>query len=104
MNVPHRDYPDVPEFNSGTSGGAAAGDSATGVASQLDADGYRTTGNKGRNLFTKDTVCDILQNRFYLGELPDGNGRWLKGKHDAFIDLELFDAAQEARMFCWCKS
>ena len=39
----------------------------------------------------------MLQNRFYLGELPDGNGGWIKGKHQPFISEELFNAAQEAR-------
>ena len=54
---------------------AAEGKSDREVADALNAAGYRTTGNRGRNPFTKDTVCRLLQNRFYLGELPDGEGR-----------------------------
>jgi uncharacterized protein YukE len=38
----------------------------------------------------------IINNRFYLGELPFGNG-WIKGKHQPLIKEELFNAAQEAR-------
>src|SRR5215213_8343051 len=62
-------------------GEAAKGASDREVAVRLNDAGYRTTGNRGRNPFTKDTVRVLLQNRFYLGVLPDG----------------LFAAAQEAR-------
>jgi hypothetical protein len=51
------------------------------VAEALNAAGYRTSGNRGRNPFTKDTVCRLLQNRFYLGELPDGEGGSLPAAH-----------------------
>ena len=54
----------------------AAGDSDAEIARALNAAGYRTTGNRGRNLFSKDTVSPMLQNRFYVGELPDGMGGW----------------------------
>jgi hypothetical protein len=63
----------------------------------LNAAGYRTTGNRGANLFSKDTVRVILLNRFYLGELPDGEGGWIAGRHDPLIDADLFEAAQRAR-------
>ncbi len=59
---------------------AAEGKSDRDVAEDLNAAGYRTTGNRGRNPFTKDTVCRMLQNRFYLGELPDGDGRVDRGR------------------------
>ncbi len=49
---------------------AAAGKSDREVAEALNTDGYRTTGNWGRNPFKKDTVRRMLMNRFYLGELP----------------------------------
>ena len=62
---------------------AAAGAPDRDVARALTDAGYRTTGNRGRNPFTKDTVRPLLQNRFYLGELPDGNGGWVPGKHAA---------------------
>jgi len=77
---------------------AATGESDLEVARTLNAAGYRTTGNRGSNPFTKSTVCVILQNRFYLGELPDGNGGWVTGKHQEVLDPDLFQATQEARM------
>ena len=63
----------------------------------LNAAGYRTAGNQGNRLFSKDTVRGILTNRFYLGEIPDGNGGWVDAKHEAFIDPELFEQAQGMR-------
>src|SRR5581483_3350792 len=36
----------------------------------LNEAGYRTTGNRGVNKFSKHTVAEILTNRFYWGELP----------------------------------
>ena len=67
------------------------------MADALNAAGYRTTGNRGRNPFTKDTVCGLLQNRFYLGELPDGQGAGCRRAHEPVLDAELFDQAQQAR-------
>ncbi len=67
------------------------------IAQALNADGYHTSGNRGQNPFTKDTVRVILRNRFYLGELPDGNGGWLPGKHGTLIDPVLFERADVAR-------
>jgi site-specific DNA recombinase len=86
---------------------AANGDSCRKIAEELNTLGFRTTGNRGNNLFTKDTVNAILRSRFYLGELPDGEyntghsrrGMYTKGmagKHAAFIPAELWDAAQHA--------
>jgi site-specific DNA recombinase len=76
---------------------AATGATDREVARALNETGYRTTGNRGANPFTKDTVRPMLQNRFYLGELTDGNGGWMPGKHEAMIDQALFDAAVNAR-------
>ena len=76
---------------------AADGKSDREVAEVLNSAGYRTTGNRGRNLFTKDTVRCMLTNRFYLGELPDGAGGWAPGIHEAVIDPDVFERAQEAR-------
>jgi site-specific DNA recombinase len=67
------------------------------IAQALNAVGYRTSGNRGQNPFTKDTVRAILRNRFYLGELPDGNGGWLPGKHGTLIGPVLFERADLAR-------
>ncbi len=89
---------------------AAKGRSDAEVARILNAAGYRTTGNRGRNLFSKDTVAEMLTNRFYLGELPvvekvrgpDGKLHkvqtgWMSGKHAAVIPSDLFESVQEAR-------
>jgi DNA invertase Pin-like site-specific DNA recombinase len=76
---------------------AGEGRSDREVAEALYTAGYRTTGNRGPNLFTKDTVCRLLKNRFYLGELPDGNGGWMRGVHQPVLDEELFAQAQRAR-------
>jgi site-specific DNA recombinase len=94
----------IPEPNPETFSGlvmafemAATGATDREVAQALNATGYRTTGNRGANPFTKDTVRPMLQNRFYLGELPDGQGGWIPGKHAPMIDKALFDAALTAR-------
>lgn len=76
---------------------AATGASDREVAIALNGSGYRTTGNRGQNPFSKDTMRALLQNRFYLGELPDGDGGWMPGAHDPLLDDDLFQAAQEAR-------
>jgi DNA invertase Pin-like site-specific DNA recombinase len=76
---------------------AASGATDRDIAQALNETGYRTTGNRGNNPFTKDTVRPMLQNRFYLGELPDGNGGWVAGKHAPMVDAALFDAAAAAR-------
>ena len=78
-------------------GEAAKGASDREVAIRLNEAGYRTTGNRGRNPFTKDTVRALLQNGFYLGHLPDGEGGWIDGAHEPLLDDVLFAAAQEAR-------
>jgi DNA invertase Pin-like site-specific DNA recombinase len=70
---------------------AAQGKSDRDVADALNEAGYRTTGNRGHNLFSKDTVRPILTNRFYLGELPDGDGGWLPGKQAPMLDEDLFE-------------
>ena len=73
---------------------ASRGKTDREVAQALNTAGYRTAGNRGSRPFAKDSVRDMLKNRFYLGELQNGNGRWLKGKHRPFISQEVFDIAQ----------
>src|SRR4030095_9892026 len=78
------------------------------VARALSAAGYRTTGNRGANPFTKDTLAEVLTNRFYWGDLPvfeevkgeDGAVRkiqvgWALGEH---APLEGFDDALWGRV------
>ena len=76
---------------------AANGKSDKEVAQVVNAAGYRTAGNQGNRPFSKDTVRGILTNRFYLGYLPNGNGGWVKGRHEAFISEELWSQVQEMR-------
>jgi DNA invertase Pin-like site-specific DNA recombinase len=76
---------------------AAQGAKDRDIARELTARGFRTTGNRGQNPFSKATVRAILQNRFYLGELPDGEA-WVPGRHAPIIDQALFDAAQTERL------
>ncbi len=76
---------------------AADGKADKEVAQALNSAGYCTTGNRGGRPFAKDTVRGIIQNRFYIGELPDGEAGWVGGKHEAIIPPELFEAAQQAR-------
>jgi site-specific DNA recombinase len=68
------------------------------IADALNAAGYRTSGNRGNNPFTKDSVRAILKNRFYLGELPDGDGGWIAGAHAPMLDEDLFDDVQRVRL------
>ncbi len=76
---------------------AAQGKSDREVAEVLTAKGYRTTGNQGNRPFSKDTVRGILQNRFYLGYLPDGAEGWTKGRHEPMIAEDIFLQVQETR-------
>ena len=76
---------------------AGQGRSDREVARALNAAGYRTAGNRGSRPFTKDIARGVLMNRFYLGYLPDGDGDWVDARHEAFIDPELFEQAQDMR-------
>ncbi len=76
---------------------AAQGKSTREVAKRLNSAGYRTTGTHGSRLFSKDTVIGILGNKFYVGYIPDGDGGWLKAKHEPFIDSALYEEVQTMR-------
>jgi DNA invertase Pin-like site-specific DNA recombinase len=76
---------------------AAKGETDRQIAAVLNTCGYRTTGTHGTRPFSKDTVKDMLKNRFYVGEIPDGKGGWMKAKHQPFVDNELFEDSQKMR-------
>jgi len=76
---------------------ASQGKTNREIAIALNAGGYRTTGAHGAQPFSTGTVKDILRNRFYIGEIPDGNGGWLKAKHEPLIDPQLFEEVQKMR-------
>ncbi len=78
------------------------------VARWLNDNGYASKTGKR---FSTDTVRDMLQNRTYLGYIRyqqytrHSNGKrsydqpieWFDGKHEAIIDLKLFERCQEQR-------
>ncbi len=76
---------------------ARQGSSDRDVAIALNASGYRTTGTHGSRPFSRDTLRDMLTNRFYIGYIPDGNGGWLKARHEPFIEVELLESVQNMR-------
>jgi site-specific DNA recombinase len=68
------------------------------VAQLLNEAGYRPQGRGDRalQLFSKDSVRDMLKNRFYVGEVQY-KGEWYPGVHEAIISEELFERCQEVR-------
>ena len=76
---------------------AAQGKSDREIARSLNHAEYRTAGNQGNRMFSKDTVRGILTNRFYVGEIQNGNGGCIKAQHGPLIPLEQFEAAQKTR-------
>ena len=73
---------------------AAQGKSDRDIARALNAAGYRTCGTRGSWPFTKDSVRGMVGNRFYVGELPDGNGGWIKARHQPFVGADLLEQVQ----------
>ncbi len=76
---------------------AAQGETDRQIAIVLNQSGCRTTGTHGSRPFSKDTVKDMLSNRFYIGYIPNGNGGWMKAKHEPFVQPDLFEQVQRAR-------
>lgn len=76
---------------------SAAGHNARDIAHRLNEMGYLTGGTHPGRPFGRTTVQQILENRFYLGELQDGKGGWLPGKHAPLISPELWSVSTTAR-------
>lgn len=52
--------------------------------------GYRTKYGDWKEV----TIRNMVENRVYLGEIPH-KGKWYEGLHDAIIDIDTFNKAQE---------
>ncbi len=76
---------------------ASEGKSDREIALSLTTAGYRTSGTRGSRPFSNATVNHILSNRFYVGYIPNGDGQWIRAKHEPLIDPELFDRVQQVR-------
>lgn len=66
---------------------AAEGLTDARIAALLNERGYRTTGNRGANLWRKDSVRRVLSNRLPLGELPGGQ----PAAHPCYVDRALWE-------------
>jgi hypothetical protein len=40
----------------------------------------------------------MLTKRFYIGHIPDGNGGWLRTRHEPFIEAGLLEDVQNMRL------
>ena len=79
---------------------AAEGATDSEVAETLNMAGYRPLAYARRARFTREAARTILQNRFYVGELPigkRGSAGWLQGAHEPLISPDLFDAVRRQR-------
>ncbi len=76
---------------------SAQGKSDREIAMILNTAGYRTTGTHGARPFSRDTVKDMLRNRFYVGYIPNGNSGWVKAKHEPLVKPKLFEEVQIMR-------
>lgn len=55
---------------------SAQGNSDKEITIALNVSGYRTPGTHESRPFSKDTVKDMLKNKFYIGYIRDGKGGW----------------------------
>lgn len=82
------------------------------VADMLNETGYRISSRIENNIFGKETVADLLQNKFYVGLTSYGAGiagsskrrksadvSYMQGNHEPLISKSLFDKCQEVRAF-----
>ena len=76
---------------------ASHGSSDREITIAINSLGYKTTGTHGPRSFSKDTIRNMLKNRFYIGYVRDGKGGWLKGKHEPFVEPGLFEEVQRMR-------
>lgn len=73
------------------------------IASLLNDKGYKAVGRAGRDWFSKETVADMLQNRFYVGQTSYGvrvkgaRREYIQGEHQPLISRDIFERAQHIR-------
>lgn len=44
----------------------------------------------------RDRVADMLARRFYVGELENSRGAWIRGRHPAIVDAATYQSARDA--------
>lgn len=72
--------------------------SLAGVATRLNALGYKTKARNGKNAhggkpWTKQAVSKVLNNALYAGKVHY-DGVLYEGEHEAIVDCDMFDAVQ----------
>lgn len=75
---------------------AAGGQSFSDIADLLNRHGYRISARQALRPFGRDTIDDLLKNKFYVG-VVQYKGDWHQGAHQALISQELFAACQIMR-------
>jgi len=61
------------------------------------ANGLKGSYNRGNGLWNSRTVKDILSNRAYIGDLKQGNDRYVsENTHEPLIDRDVFSKVQES--------
>jgi DNA invertase Pin-like site-specific DNA recombinase len=78
---------------------AAEGMNPSAIAREMNQRGYRTfSPQHGENEWARSPVRHLLDNRFYLGELPVGRygtqRTWVAGAHAPLVDAAVFAEAQ----------
>ena len=76
---------------------AAQGMTDRTIARYLNENGQRTVGVNGNKPFSTSSVRGILTNHFYIAQLTDGKGGYIRAKHKPLVSQEIWDAAQEVR-------
>lgn len=78
---------------------AADGMTMADITRAVNRLGYTTHSHKGERIFATSTIRRILNNRFYLGEIPIDkrhkvkNPGWMPGLHEPLIAQDLWDRA-----------
>lgn len=71
--------------------------STRAIAALLNDQGFRSSGQYGNNPFGRDSVRDILNNRFYLGQTRY-KGEVFDGAHEALVEPALFEKTRAVKL------